>query len=184
MEQMMDLCLDEIYKIVVSEKVGMLVDLVDKVVKEMDIVPLFTYRNISKRMKNDGRFEIFQSQIKYLDILPIEYSSKFYKSMGVITFKKILQRYSIPCSTRKIILKGKSLSSIENLSKQMIDSEQGHTLGFELNIVLAILFGTLRDIQFALWLTVFNVIMNLYPVFVQRFNRNRIRLLIEKRYSK
>jgi hypothetical protein len=63
MEQMMDLCLDEIYKIVVSEKVGMLVDLVDKVVKEMDIVPLFTYRNISKRMKNDGRFEIFQSQI-------------------------------------------------------------------------------------------------------------------------
>jgi hypothetical protein len=104
--------------------------------------------------------------------------------MGVITFKKILQRYSIPCSTRKIILKGKSLSSIENLSKQMIDSEQGHTLGFELNIVLAILFGTLRDIQFALWLTVFNVIMNLYPVFVQRFNRNRIRLLIEKRYSK
>jgi hypothetical protein len=62
-EQMMDLCIDEIYKIIRIEQVGMLVDLVDKVVKEMDIVPLFTYRNISERMKKDGRFEIFQSQI-------------------------------------------------------------------------------------------------------------------------
>jgi hypothetical protein len=121
--------------------------------------------------------------IKYYDILPIEYSSKFYKAIGVISFRKVLQRYPIPCSTRKIILKGKSRSSIEDLNNQMIDSEQGHTLGVGLNILLAILFGILRDIQFALWLTIFNIVMNVYPVFVQRFNRNRIRLIIEKHYQ-
>jgi hypothetical protein len=62
-EQMMDLCLDEIYSIILTAKVGMLLDLVDKVVNDMDIVPTFTYRQISERMNNDGRFEIFQSQI-------------------------------------------------------------------------------------------------------------------------
>ena len=54
-EQMMDLCLDEIYDIIKKEKVGMLVDLADKVIQEMDIIPIFTYRQISKRMGIDGR---------------------------------------------------------------------------------------------------------------------------------
>ena len=38
-EQMMDLCIDEVYKIITDEKVGMLLDLIDKVIREMDIVP-------------------------------------------------------------------------------------------------------------------------------------------------
>jgi hypothetical protein len=62
-EQMMDLCIDDIYKIIIDEKVGMLIDLVDKVILEMDIVPEFTYRQVAERIKADGRFEIFQSQI-------------------------------------------------------------------------------------------------------------------------
>ena len=62
-EQMMELCLDEIYKIIKKEKVGMLVDMVDKVIQEMDIIPTFTYREISKQIEIDGRFELFQSQI-------------------------------------------------------------------------------------------------------------------------
>jgi len=57
-EQMMDLCLDEIYKIIEKEKVGMIHDLVDKVVLELDIVPTFTYRQISERTMRDERFEV------------------------------------------------------------------------------------------------------------------------------
>ena len=60
---MVDLCLDEIYETIKKEKVGMVVDLVDKVIQEMDIIPIFTYRQISKRIDVDGRFEIFQSQV-------------------------------------------------------------------------------------------------------------------------
>jgi hypothetical protein len=61
--QMMDLCLDEIYKILQTENVGMVHDLVDKIILDMDIVPTFTYREIAERMGYDGRFEVFQSQI-------------------------------------------------------------------------------------------------------------------------
>ena len=62
-EQMMDLCLDEIYTIVKSEDVGMIHDLVDRVLDEMDIVPVFTYRQITERIVNDGRFEVVLGQI-------------------------------------------------------------------------------------------------------------------------
>ena len=62
-QQIMDLCLDEIHKILHIENVGMVHDLVDKVILDMDIIPTFTYREIAERIENDGRFEIFQSQI-------------------------------------------------------------------------------------------------------------------------
>jgi hypothetical protein len=62
-EQMMDCCLDKIHIILESEKVGMLADLVNRTVKNMDIIPSFTYREISNRMESDGRFEITQMQI-------------------------------------------------------------------------------------------------------------------------
>jgi hypothetical protein len=61
--QLMDLCLDEIEKYLQREKVGMLHDLVDKVVKEMDVIPTFTYRQIGQRIQKDGRFEILNMQI-------------------------------------------------------------------------------------------------------------------------
>ena len=61
-EQMMDLCLDEIYKVLQTEKVGMIHDFVDAVIKEMDIIPTFTYRQLATRMAQDGRFEVAYSQ--------------------------------------------------------------------------------------------------------------------------
>ena len=62
-EQMIGLCLDQIYNILRSEDVGMLADLVNRVIKSMDIVPSFTYREIANYMENDNRFSIFKKQI-------------------------------------------------------------------------------------------------------------------------
>jgi len=56
-EQMIDLILDEIYKILQMEQVGATRDLIDLVIREMDIVPNFTYRQICERLDADGRFE-------------------------------------------------------------------------------------------------------------------------------
>ncbi len=62
-EQMMGLCLDEIYKILQQEKVGMMRDLVDQVIREMDIIPTFTYRQIGERISQDVRFEHHLMQV-------------------------------------------------------------------------------------------------------------------------
>ena len=62
-DQMIDLCLDEIYKILKIEKVEMLADLVNRVVHDMDIVPIFTYREIGAQIEKDERFAIHKMQI-------------------------------------------------------------------------------------------------------------------------
>ncbi len=62
-EQIMDLCLDEIYKILAKEKVSMVTDMADIVVLEMDLIPIFTYQQIAERMLNNGRFELVHQQI-------------------------------------------------------------------------------------------------------------------------
>lgn len=59
----MDLCLDEIHKVVAGERVGMTKDLVDAVLCETDLVPTFTYPQIAERMEKDGRFSVFNGQI-------------------------------------------------------------------------------------------------------------------------
>ncbi len=52
-EELMDLCIDEIYKVLQAEEVGTLADLVNRVVLGINT---FTYRQIGKRMEEDGRF--------------------------------------------------------------------------------------------------------------------------------
>lgn len=62
-EQMLDLCIDEILKILEKEKVGMIHDLVDNTILAMDIIPTFTYREIAEQIDNDDRFELLNFQI-------------------------------------------------------------------------------------------------------------------------
>ena len=116
----------------------------------------------------------------YFRIKKIEYSGKIYNTIGMKYFKKIIQKYPLPNVTLKIDLKGKSKSDILNLENRMREAEQIHIFGFLLTLIISIFFALQRDIRFLLWFTVFNIIMNLYPTFLQRYNRNRIRLILDK----
>ena len=62
-EEIINSCIEVIHSIIKIEKVGMLRDLVDKVVQDLNITPNFTYREIGMQIKNDGRFEIYQMQV-------------------------------------------------------------------------------------------------------------------------
>ncbi len=62
-EELNNSCIEVIYQILKIEKVGMLADLVDKVVQDLNIVPTFTYWEIGMQMENDGRFEVYQMQV-------------------------------------------------------------------------------------------------------------------------
>ena len=66
----------------------------------------------------------------------------------------------------------------------MRSAEEVHVLGFLINLVLAALFGFLRDPRFFLWLGGFNVIINLYPIFLQRYNRRRVQMLLERQSAR
>ena len=62
-EQMVIICLDEIYLLLTKERVGMLSDLVDRVVCNMNIIPVFTYRQIGEQMQKDIRFSGYEMQV-------------------------------------------------------------------------------------------------------------------------
>jgi len=62
----------------------------------------------------------------------------------------------------------------------MREAEQIHVFGLLLIMIIAILFAFIRDIRFLLWFSIFNIIMNLYPIFLQRYNRNRIGSVLNK----
>ena len=62
-KEMVDVVIDEIYKILVAEEVGMLADLVNRVVDHMNIIPAFTYRQIGEAMEQDRRFTGFKMQV-------------------------------------------------------------------------------------------------------------------------
>jgi hypothetical protein len=103
-----------------------------------------------------------------------EYSGFFYQKIGVKLFKKILVKNPLPLSTAKLSLKNKSIESIRKLENQMRVAETIHFISFVISIFVMLFFGLLRDLRFIYFMIIFNIIINLYPFFVQRYNRNRI----------
>lgn len=120
---------------------------------------------------------------KFYSIREFEKSGILYRTIGVKIFKFLLVKNPFPTFTAKISLKNYSTSSLFMLEKEMRNAETIHFLGFILTLIIMILFGCFRDLRFFYYMFIFNTINNLYPVFIQRYNRNRINKIVEH-YSK
>lgn len=108
-----------------------------------------------------------------------ERGGKIYASLGINYYRKLLvwigwERHV----TRKSKPVEKNTKALINLHYQTKHDETGHmivliiVLGF--NIFVAHKFGVLKS----LWLLILNVMLNLYPVLLQRYNRPRIQRAI------
>jgi hypothetical protein len=62
-KQMIVLVLDEFFRILSTEQVGTLADLTNRIVAEMNIVPVFTYRDLGNALEADSRFEHYCMQL-------------------------------------------------------------------------------------------------------------------------
>ena len=62
-QQMMDMVLDEFFRVLSIEQVGMLADLTNRIIAEMNIVPIFTYRDLGNALEADSRFEHYCMQV-------------------------------------------------------------------------------------------------------------------------
>ena len=60
---MIDLVLDDIFRILNVEQIGMLADMTNRIVAEMNIVPIFTYRDLGNALDADSRFEHYCMQV-------------------------------------------------------------------------------------------------------------------------
>lgn len=103
-----------------------------------------------------------------------ERGGKIYEALGINFFRKLLVGIGWERLNKKSNPVKNNSGALMHLRDQTKKSELGHliilfiVLGF--NIFVACQFGVLKS----LWLLILNVLLNLYPIFLQRYNRPRI----------
>lgn len=118
----------------------------------------------------------------YFDEVSFEKGGSVYKYFGVHFYRKLLVWTGwekISRKDNKITTRRKSVQLAEYKSRS---SEAGHSVIFVIvGLITILVANTLRE---ALWLIILNLLLNVFPIFVQRFNRPRYRRLLQKMQKK
>ncbi|PVY43110.1 glycosyl-4,4'-diaponeurosporenoate acyltransferase CrtO family protein [Pontibacter virosus] len=116
---------------------------------------------------------------KYFDVKVWENDGKVYKWVGVHAFRKLLVWVGWEKLHNAVNPVKKDLQALRQLEYNTRQSEFGHLVIFF--IVLAFTVGvTFREgIAQSLWLISLNVLLNVYPILVQRYNRPRLQRAIQ-----
>lgn len=123
--------------------------------------------------------ETFQPKLvsSYYNSQNWEANGQFYKHFGVNYYRKLLVLTGWEKMNKsKSPVKKNTLTNLEYKTRQ---SEFGHLVIFI--IVLLVNIFVVFKFRFidSVWLLVLNILLNFYPILVQRFNRPRIRKLID-----
>ena len=111
---------------------------------------------------------------------PIEREGKVYKYLGVNFYRKLLLLSGWEKIRKKETPISRSLDLLLYYEYKTRASEFGHG-------IIAILVGFITlyvcvaySFKEALWLIFLNILMNIYPIIVQRYNRPRVQRVIRK----
>lgn len=103
-----------------------------------------------------------------------ELKGKIYESFGVNFYRKLLVWTGWEKLNKKSNPIEKNTNALVHLHYRTKHSELGHLIiliiVLGINIFVAFKFGFIQS----LWLLILNVLLNLYPIFLQRYNRPRI----------
>ncbi len=110
----------------------------------------------------------------YYDAKPWERNGKMYAKIGINFFRKVLVWIGWEKLNKKSSPVEKNTKALIHLHYRTKQSELGHI------IILVIVFGFNVFVVYkigvaeSLWLLVLNILLNLYPIFLQRYNRPRL----------
>jgi hypothetical protein len=111
---------------------------------------------------------------RYYNEKPWEQGGKIYQSLGINFFRKLLVWIGWEKLNKKANPVERNTKTLVHLHYRTKQSELGHTIiliiVFGFNIFVAFKFGILKS----LWLLILNILFNLYPILLQRYNRPRI----------
>lgn len=112
-----------------------------------------------------------------------EAGGKIYKWIGVHGFRKLLVWVGWEKLNKASNPVKKSLEALKQLEHGTRQSEFGHLIIFFIVLPIALFVGAYYGFRQSLWLHLLNILLNLYPMAVQRYNRPRLQRairLIEK----
>lgn len=115
----------------------------------------------------------------YYRIRQFETNGRLYEILGVRFFKVVLIRSPLALLNPTIRHTG-DRSTLFDLDRKMRDAEAGHLFIF-IMMSLTILYTAIKGWWvFAAWLMVFNILFNVYPVMLQRYNRARLTPILKR----
>lgn len=103
-----------------------------------------------------------------------EKNGKIYESVGINFYRKLLVGIGWEKLGKKSKPVQKDINALMNLHYRTKQDELGHSiimlivLGFTIFVIIK--FGILKS----LWLLILNILLNVYPILLQRYNRPRI----------
>lgn len=131
-------------------------------------------------------FSIIESQVKpalnssYFNAYPFEKNGKLYRIFGVEWYRAILTKSGWERLRQQQMPIKKSLGDFQAYERGTRVAEAGHLI---VGIIVLIVTGyvlvaySARDTR---WLLLFNILLNFYPVLLQRYTRPRLRRMIER----
>ena len=117
---------------------------------------------------------------RYYDIKPFEQTGQVYERLGIRLFKRLVRRGPLSVFSPTLRFpKEKKISALRNLDSEMRKAETGHVLIFVLMLSF-VSYALLRGwLDAVVWMLLFNIIINGYPIMLQRYNRIKLRELIQ-----
>jgi hypothetical protein len=125
----------------------------------------------------------FSLPTRYYSIKPFERTGRLYEHLGVCLFRRLVRRSPFSVFSPTLHLPREiTLSALQHLDREMRKAEAGHVITFTLVLVFMGFALAHMWIDAAAWMLAFSVILNVYPVMLQRYNRIRLQAVIQRRY--
>ena len=98
-------------------------------------------------------------------------SKNYFKYLGVNIFRLFLINSFFRHLNKRVYLKGRPKEYIHTYLEETKQSETSHIISGIFTLSLQLLYLKYGFIEHFMWLTIFNVLLNLYPFLLQRMNR-------------
>lgn len=120
----------------------------------------------------------------YYRVRPFERTGQVYERLGIRLFKKLVRRGPLSIFSPTLRFpKEKTVSALQGLLNEMRKAETGHALIFVL-VLLFVGYVSLKGwLDAVAWMLLFNILINGYPIMLQRYNRIRLQELIQQQDS-
>jgi hypothetical protein len=115
----------------------------------------------------------------YYEIKRFEGTGRFYEYLGIRWFKALVRRGPLSILSPSLRFpKERTLSGLQGLDAEMRKAETSHGIVFVL-VLGFVGYALLRGwLDSAGWMLLFNLLLNGYPIMLQRYNRIKLNALI------
>ena len=117
----------------------------------------------------------------YYSVKAFERTGQVYERLGIRLFKKLVRRGPLSIFSPTLRSpKEKTVSTVQGLLNEMRKAETGHAVIFVL-VLLFVGYGLLNGwLDAVVWMLLFDVLINGYPIMLQRYNRIKLQELVDQ----